>query len=461
MVLPLLPGRGRRPAHPSLAARRGLLGASALSPGLTRRSVLAGGLGAASLGALAGCGTASTGGGGSIEFWSLLGGADGELMNQMIAETQRAVPGLDVNDTVLAWGAPYYTKLAMSSAGGRAPEVAVLHMSRLAGYAPGGLLEPWDTDRLADVGLTGQTLASNPWQRGQYDGQQYAVPLDTHPFILLYHAELADQAGLLGPDGSLVPLDSQEAFRDAGLAMAEVTGQTGIAFGYVADTAQCWRLFYGLYAQGAPEIDLSGSEPEMDDAVAAEVVAYMQQLTDGTVIAAADDYGAALARFNTGGAGMILSGEWEIPGFQAAGVPLGASTIPALFGEPRAYADSHSFVLPRQIDLNPELRRLTYEFVAGILENSLTWAQAGHIPTFQAVVESLEYAQIEPQSSYAEAAEIAVFDPPAWFTGSGSDFQADMSSVLQTALTAGTDPAQVVTGLRASMQDYLETPQPV
>lgn len=454
--------------HPSsgrlaLPSRRRIAPAAVIPDGLSRRSVLAGGLGAASLAALAGCGTAGSAGagGGAVEFWSLLSGADGDLMNEMIATVEQSVAGLGVDSTILAWGAPYYTKLAMSSAGGRAPEVAVLHESRLSGYAPGGLLEPWDTDRLAEVGLTGETVASNPWRRGQYDGQQYAVPLDTHPFILLYNTDLADQSGLLDADGSLVPMDTPEAFREAGLAMAEVTGQTGIAFGYVADTAQCWRLFYGLYTQGAKEIDLSGGTPEMDAAVAAEVIAYMQQLTDGTVIAAADDYVAALARFNTGGAGMILSGEWEIPGFQAAGVPLGATTIPALFGEPRAYADSHSFVLPRQIDPDPELRRLTYEFVAGILENSLTWAQAGHIPTFQAVVESLEYAQLEPQSSYAEAAEIAVFDPPAWFTGSGSDFQADMSSVLQTALTAGTDPAEVVTGLRAAMQDYLETPQPV
>jgi multiple sugar transport system substrate-binding protein len=29
------------------------------------------------------------------------------------------------------------------------------------------------------------------------DGTTYAVPIDTHPFVLYYNTELAEQAGLL------------------------------------------------------------------------------------------------------------------------------------------------------------------------------------------------------------------------------------------------------------------------
>jgi len=85
---------------------------------------------------------------------------------------------------VLAWGTPYYTKLAMASAGGRSPDLAIMHLSRLAGYAPGGLLDPWDTDLLAEFGVTEQDFPAVAWQRSQHRGRLFAVPLDTrahHP----------------------------------------------------------------------------------------------------------------------------------------------------------------------------------------------------------------------------------------------------------------------------------------
>src|SRR5690625_6305486 len=47
----------------------------------------------------------------------------GEMLDGYMATDGAA----DVTQTVLAWGAPYYTKLAMASTGGRAPDLAVMH----------------------------------------------------------------------------------------------------------------------------------------------------------------------------------------------------------------------------------------------------------------------------------------------------------------------------------------------
>src|SRR5690625_6423777 len=71
----------------------------------------------------------------------------GEMLDGYMATDGAA----DVTQTVLAWGAPYYTKLAMASAGGRAPDLAVMHAARVPGYAPGGLLEDRKSTRLTPV----------------------------------------------------------------------------------------------------------------------------------------------------------------------------------------------------------------------------------------------------------------------------------------------------------------------
>src|SRR5699024_1039612 len=68
-----------------------------------------------------------------IAFWHLLSGPDGVTMGEMLDGYMATDGAADVTQTVLAWGAPYYTKLAMASAGGRAPDLAVMHAARVPG----------------------------------------------------------------------------------------------------------------------------------------------------------------------------------------------------------------------------------------------------------------------------------------------------------------------------------------
>ena len=442
-----------------------LTDAAALSAGVSRRSLLAGTGGLLGAGALAGCGgnplVAATGEGTLIRFWNLLSGGDGVLLQEMLDVVRQEMPDTNIENITLAWGGPYYTKLAMASAGGRSPEVAILHMARLPGYAPGGLLDPWNMDLLAEFGVNPDDFAPAVWERAQYDGDVYAIPLDTHPFIIFYNTDIAEQAGLLGPDGQMVPLESPEAFLDAGRRMAEVTGDYGISYGYVGDAAQAWRGFYTFYAQtGADDIDLTGDEVVWDRDAAIRVIEFMKQIFTEPISNPSDDIGAGIAAFVAGRTGMLFSGDWELRTMENAGLPFNAMPVPTIFEEPAAYADSHSFVLPTQLEVNEERRRKTHEFVANMLKESLLWAEAGHIPAYQPVTESEEYAELVPQSNYVEAGDNIVFDPAAWFTGSGSTFQLRMSQALQEAFLNDAPAEQVVDQMAEIMNTAMATPNP-
>ena len=458
----MTPARSQGPASPAVATALDRLGARSLS----RRSVMTGGL--AAMGTLLGAGSLSScanpavaaADGTVIRFWNLLSGGDGVLLQELLVDVRKLMPDATIENITLAWGAPYYTKLAMASAGGRAPEVAILHMSRLPGYAPGGLLEPWDLDLFAELGVTEENFAPAVWERAQIDGEVFAIPLDTHPFILFYNTEIADQAGLLGPDGLLVPLDSPEAFLDAGRKMAEVTGEYGVAYGTRNDAGMAWRGFFTLYPQTGAELDLSGDEVQIDRDAALQVITFMQEMFDGTVSNPADDYGAALAAFVAGRTGMFLCGDWELPTMRNNDLPVGAIPIPLLFGQEAAYADSHSFVLPRQLEVDEERRRATHEFVARMLQNSLLWAQAGHIPSYQPITESAEYAELVPQSDYVQAGEFVVFDPPAWFSGSGSNFQNRVGQVLQPAFAGDITAEECLDQMITVMNEFIAAPNP-
>ncbi|BBE21767.1 ABC transporter substrate-binding protein [Arthrobacter sp. MN05-02] len=431
---------------------------------VSRRSILQGLLGAGGLlaagGTLAGCSTSAAGRGG-VQLWDLFSGADGAKMRSMIQSVTTAAPDLSVRPVTLAWGSPYYTKLAMSSASGKAPETAIMHVSRLAGYAPGGLLEPFDLDLLAEQGITEQDFAPAVWQSCQYEGRLYALPLDTHPFIAFYNRDIADEAGLLTADGTLQPITSPDAMIDTATRLAAVTGAQGISFGHVLDTGQSWRLFWGLYAQTGGDYSMTvGSPASIDRDKAREVIEFLVRLMDGTAMADNLNYPGAISAFTSGRTGMILSGEWELPAFAESIPNLGAMPMPTLFGTPATYADSHAWVLPRQADQDPETRRRTYELVAGILKQGGTWAAAGHIPAYLPVQDTPEYTQLSPQTEYASAGENPVFDPSVWFAGAGTEFQKQVSEALSGAFTGALSPDEAIDSMLSRIDAMLLAPNP-
>lgn len=442
-------GEGSR-AAPS---RRGLLRAS-----LASAAVLLGG------GALAGCGAAAASSDPrTVRMWDLFSGADGALLDELIDIARPDMPGTRVERTVLEWGTPYYTKLAMASAGGRGPDVAVSHMSRLSGYAPLGLLDSWDTGLLAEFGIHEEDFAEAVWSRTQHQDRTYAVPLDTHPFIVFFHPDTARKAGLITGEGALDQdaFSTPERFLEAGRELAAASGRQGVAFGYVNDTAQGWRLFYGLYRQTGNDFDLplGGTVRANVDAMT-EVIAFMQKLVDGRTNPRRLDYPAAIAAFTNRQTGMILSGEWELGTFRTADPNIGAAPFPTVFGTPAVYADAHSFVLPRRPDADAAHRRRTHQAVAAILKAGQVWAKAGHIPAYRPVTRTRAYAHLEPQSRYATAADHVVLDPAVWFAGAGSDFQNSMSQVLQQSLLDGLAPDRAARAMVARINTALSQPSP-
>ncbi|MER7052608.1 MULTISPECIES: extracellular solute-binding protein [unclassified Streptomyces] len=415
---------------------------------------------------LSGCASpASASGASALSVWDLFQGGDGMLMDEMIEAVSKGAggaEGFEVDRTILDWGPSYYTKLAMSAAGGRASDVAAMHLSRLAGYAPGGLVDPFDLDLLAEFGVTRKDFTPAVWERTQHEGTVYAIPLDVHPFIVFYDKEAAETAGLLDSSGELLPLGSPEALLDAGKALADATGQAGILFGHVTDTAQNWRLFAGLYAQTGAAFTLpDGGAPEIDTDAAVRVVTLMKQLFDGRTNPNNLDYNSALAAFTSRRGGMAMLGEWELPTLKKAGFPLGAAPFPQVFDRPAVYTDSHSFVLPHQENPDPARRREAHRYVAEILRQSLTWASAGHIPAYQPVLAEPGYAGLKPQSSYADAAKVAVLDPPNWFVGAGSNFQNRMCQPLQSALLGNTSAEKAVRQMVREADALLRQPNPV
>jgi multiple sugar transport system substrate-binding protein len=444
-------------------------GPSSASSFSRRRFLQASLLGAGGL-ALGGCGTLAAGvtgapvAPGTVTFWDLFGGGDGARMATMLAKFGSQHPELGLQHVTLAWGNPYYTKLSLATLGAQPPDVGVSHASRLPISQAGGLLQELTPDVLAKHGLTPDKFDAKALQACTINGKLYALPLDTHPFVLFYNTDICKKAGLLDADGNLKPLEGPDAFVDALTRAQKAGAQWGGVAGIENDTATNWRFFQSLYAQlGGQTLADQGRQVVLDDAKATQVLAYLRDLSvTKKLMPSSVDYGGAVALFASGKAGFFLQGEWEITTFQTAKTPFSMTLFPNVFGGSKyaVQADSHTLVVPARGN-DPARTDRALPFIRSILDQSLTWAQGGHIPAWLPVAQSAEYKQLKPQSNYAAAAPAAVIDPPAWYSGSGSNFEIIMGSAIATVRSGQRPPDAAVSAMRAGLQTYAKTPPPV
>lgn len=443
---------------------------------LSRRSLLKGAIGtaagAAVAGGLSGCGTAFSAGltgselaPGTLTYWNLFGGGDGVRMQTMEAAyaAQQGGPS-SLQAATFTWGNPYYTKVTLATIGGAPPDVAVSHLTREKNLARAGLLTEITDDMLALVGLSPADFNSTAWETQKVDGRSYAIPLDTHPFVLYYNKDVCDKAGLLNSDGSLKEIKGTEGWEQALQAAKEVTGAYGASVATVSELATPWRWFQTLYSQrdgNTPWLAEGGEKLTYNRDLTLDTLHWMQKLTTSGLMPTTTDYAGSQTLMFTGQSGFYLQGEWEITTAQSIeGLEFGMVPVPTIYDTQAEQADSHTFILPKMDRSDDQvLRAMT--FIKSMLDQSLTWAEGGHIPTYLPTFESAEYENLQPQASYAAAADTVVYDAEAWYSGSGSTFENTIGAQIGLVQQDLATPEDALASAHDQLTTYANTKSPL
>ena len=402
---------------------------------------------------------------GTVTFWNLFGGGDGVRLQTMLDHYTKTHGGSkSLQASTFAWGDPYYTKISLATLGGKPPDVAISHLSRMANFAKANLLSPITDEMLSTAGLSASDFNPTAWKKAQYNGAQYALPLDTHPFVLFYNKSVCQKAGLLASDGSLKPIKGTAQWEAALTAAKKVTGAYGASCCTVGDPSTSWRWFQTLYSQhssSTPFLADAGTKLSYDNAAATATLAYMQKLTKSGLMPATIDYPGAETMLFAGKTAFYFTGEWEITTAEAVkGLKFGMVPVPTLFDRPANWADSHSFILPRMNRTKAQSAR-DMGFVKSMLGQSLTWAMGGHIPAYLPVKDSAAYKRLKPQSDYASAATYAYYDPPAWYSGAGSTFETTLGAQIGLVQQGSATPEKALSSFRSQISPYVNTPSPL
>lgn len=438
-------------------------------PGLTRRGFLGATATAAGAFVLAGCSPLASGVLGSEEttgattFWNLWAGSDGDLAQKMYDRYRSMYGASSLEAVTFTWGNPYYTKLSLATLGNRPPDIAVAHVSRLRSLRDAGLIEPMDTATMTAGRLAATDFSPPVWDAALIDGQAFCLPYDVGPVVLFYNTEICGKAGLLDSQGVLKPLKGVDAFNGALRAGVAAGAKHGAVWAIINDPAMNWRLFSSLYTQmgGPPFVSEGGRTVTLDDDLAGQALDYLARMTGPSgLVPSAMDYAGANSAFRAGDAAFLVMGCWEVFSMTEAAVPFGMATLPQLFERPAAWADSHVLVLPAKARTATELT-LTMRFARSLLDQQLTWAEGGPIPSTTAALNSPDYRNLGPQSSYADSSDIAVFDPAAWYGGAGSIFMTITGSQIALAQQGLTSVSDAVASMRSQLSAYAMTPDPL
>lgn len=400
-----------------------------------------------------------------VVWWDFLAGGDGVRMKALIEQFNEEHPDININGTTLEWGVPFYTKVRTSAAVGQGPDVMTYHLSRIPIGLSEGVLTPITDEDLETAGLSKTDFFERSIEAASdEDGQLYAVPFDIHSIILYYNKSYLEGTEFLDENGELTGVDGLESFEAALQAAQENGSATPLSY-QTGGEGGVWRVFYTLLHQQGGELIADGQVlpgDNLDKAVRA--IEIMKSWGDNGYQPEQAEYEASVALFTSGQSAFHMNGVWEVPTMTdmeaegTLGFEWGAVQVPVLLEEEATWADSHAFAIPIQGDeeMSAEKREAVMTVIGWMEKNSISWADAGHIPAYKPVAQSEEFAQMEPNATYSSLADTAAYDPRSTIAGVASPVYDAALNVIVPAIHGFMEPQQAAEQMQGELQALLQ-----
>ena len=230
---------------------------------------------------LAACGNANASNGNAgdadkaeLVFW---GWDTGHTMSDLIKDFQKANPGITVKFNNTGTASDTQTALSNAIAAGKgAPDVVMLEDPTVTQFAVTGDLadlSQFGADKLAD------DFSAGPWNKLQYGGKPYALPIDSGPEMFFYNDAVFKKAGV---DGTQIKTwdDYYEAAKKVRAIGSYMTNNSGSSMEYQPFTAQAWQA-------GAQPWKVDGENLTIDmtkDSGMKKYIEFQQKLIDEDLI---------------------------------------------------------------------------------------------------------------------------------------------------------------------------------
>jgi len=228
-----------------------------------------------------------------------------------------------------------------------------------------------------------------------YDGQLYGVPVTVDTYALFYNKDLVEEPPTTWADLKTWAADFNAA-------------NPGV-YGFVLNPGAYYSAGFGFSAPDNLLFGPEGADPATPNTnTPATIAGYeeFQSLRDILPVAAADlDAATVDSLFQGGKAAMELTGSWNIPVFDDAGLNYGVTTLPARegFDTPTgSFVNSRTMFVSAYSDY-PEEAAAFAAFLASPDMQQLAFEITGSVPSIDMTVESEPTNGLIQQAAYGFA----------------------------------------------------------
>ncbi|MGQ3051833.1 MAG: extracellular solute-binding protein [Roseateles sp.] len=317
--------------------------------------------------------------------------------------------GIVVRTQIGEWG-PYYDQLTARLVAKDIPTVAVMHESALGDYVRRKLVLPLDAD-FKRIGVPMDDFTEHARRGTTFNGETYALPLDTWAWLWHINTRLMKQAGLTGADGQpVLPRSPGELLAQA-RQFKQRTGKPYFAWAVANETAANNRSFLTLVAQQNAQLFApDGKAIHMQQPAVTNALTLMQTLYREGHVRPNLDYAAANQTFLNGGAGVVVVGTWTIDQFlreskkpeSALQDGYAVRPFPQLYEKPAVFADGHAWALFKGGTQDTKAHEAALKFLKFVWDRSAEWSRTGHLPVSKTVAESAAFRALPMREALAE-----------------------------------------------------------
>lgn len=260
--------------------------------------------------AAAGCtGASARAGESELRVWAF--GAEGEALAPLVAEFERANPGVHVRMQQIPWTAAH-EKLLTAFVGGALPDVAQLGNTWIPEFSALDALAPLDSLVASDtLAVPRGDYFPGVWATNVVDGVLYGVPWYVDTRVLFYRTDLLRRAGVLSPP------TTWQALRDAAERVKRI--QPAGAFPILMPLDEWAQPVIFALQQGAPLLADRGTRGAFrDPRFRRGFEFYVGLFHDGLAPALANtQISNVYQEFEAGRVAMYVTGPWNVGQFRA------------------------------------------------------------------------------------------------------------------------------------------------
>jgi len=334
---------------------------------------------------------------GTLEFWTMLTGADGINMDAIVQEFNATEPNFTVSHRPMEAGDLYINFPLAVLAGEGVPDIALNHIERMPVFAENGLITDL-TPYLALSNIERGSYITRAWDMANFDGGQWGVPLDIHSFVFYVNMDLYEIYGDGELDDGIITWD--EIFAAAPrLVEADL-----VPFPITWSRA----IFLSMYGQLNGSLSTDGENPDFDNADAMRVFEQWQEMYNNGWTQNEGDNSWQL--FLGGHAMWVPEGIWMYNHTREAGLNVRMVNFPVWDVNNKGnWTSSHQFVVPTA-DRDADRMAGIMEFIDFVGNNSIEWARAGQVPSHLSIMDNPEFQDMPQAFLAGYNEELAMYD---------------------------------------------------